>query len=60
MTQGLHDEEIEGVADSAGEVSLLVVEEQADGGADCVLANRHDVVAADDAVVVQAVSWADC
>jgi hypothetical protein len=51
--------QVEGIADRAGQRGLLVVEEQPDGVAQCLAPNRHDVVAADDPLVVEPVAGPD-
>lgn len=55
----LGEERLEGVADGPSKLSFLVVQEHADGVADGVPPHRCDVVAADEAVVVQAVERPD-
>jgi len=52
----LQENQLDGVTDRAGQIGLLVVEEHADRGVDGLAPNGADVVAADDAVVVEPVA----
>ena len=54
---GLGMQQFEGVTDGAGELRFLVVEQQADRVADCLLPHRGDVVAVDLAIVLPCGSY---
>ena len=49
---GLGMQQFEGVTDAVGELRFLVVQQQADRVADCLLPHRSDVVAVDLAIVL--------
>lgn len=51
--------QVEGIADGASQGRFLIIEQQSDRVADSASAHRGDVVAADDTVVVEPVSWPD-
>jgi len=50
-------QQFEGVTDGVGELRFLVVEQQADRVADCLLPHRGDVVAVDLAIVLPCGSY---